>query len=638
MRGPPVLQPSSRRLLLETLRPPAGYRLDRAVGTTYSLDLLTLLTAPLAFTFFDWEDESGRPTADPLALLEAVRRSAERITVFCQAGRIQVPRSGQPLLAYLEPSVIEVSPEAGVFHPKVWLLRYAAKDEPVRYRLVCLSRNLTFDRSWDTALVLDGELTERRNAFASQHPLGDLFAALPCMALHPDSVSGTVQSAIDQMQHEVRRVAFELPEDFEAVAFHPLGIEGASHWPFPDDARACAIVSPFLTPTLIDRLADGRERVVLVSRPEALAQLPAATFERISEAYTLAEEAEPDVEGEDQPEAESESDRLTGLHAKLFVIDDGWHARVFTGSANATQAAFHQNVELLVELRGKKSRVGVEALLGAGDGSARETRLRSLLKPFEPSSEAAPPDEAASALEQRLDAARRALAGTRLRAWVEPMADADTYAITLERSDASVALPAGCTARCWPASLPHTAAVALVADAEKAPSARFAPVSFAALTSFFAFEIHAAVGDREGVARFALNLPLEGAPPDRREAVLRALLRDREQLMRLLWLLLAGEELSAADFADLGGPAGPGSAHASAGWARFPLLESLLRALSRDPSRLDEVARLIEDLRRTPEGRELLPEELLTVWAPIWAARQELGKADTRAPCEDIGS
>ena len=67
-----MLDPTDRSLLFESLRPPIGYSLDRAVGTTYSLDLLTLLAAPLAFTLFDWEDKEGGPMMDPLALLEAL--------------------------------------------------------------------------------------------------------------------------------------------------------------------------------------------------------------------------------------------------------------------------------------------------------------------------------------------------------------------------------------------------------------------------------------------------------------------------------------------------------------------------------------------------------------------------------------
>ena len=39
-----MLDPRERSVLLETLRPPDGYRMDSVVGTTFSLDLLALLT------------------------------------------------------------------------------------------------------------------------------------------------------------------------------------------------------------------------------------------------------------------------------------------------------------------------------------------------------------------------------------------------------------------------------------------------------------------------------------------------------------------------------------------------------------------------------------------------------------------
>ena len=125
------VEPRDRRLLLESLRPPNGYTLDHALGTTFSLDLLALLTAPLAFTLFDADaaltpaDGDG-PPADPLALLLALRRQAGRISLFCQAGRIVVPARHQLLFGYLESSVFEATaPDpAYAFHPKLWLLRF----------------------------------------------------------------------------------------------------------------------------------------------------------------------------------------------------------------------------------------------------------------------------------------------------------------------------------------------------------------------------------------------------------------------------------------------------------------------------------------------------------------------------------
>jgi hypothetical protein len=47
-----MLRPEERQHLMEPLRPPAGCKLDVAVGTTYSLDLISALMLPLSFAFF----------------------------------------------------------------------------------------------------------------------------------------------------------------------------------------------------------------------------------------------------------------------------------------------------------------------------------------------------------------------------------------------------------------------------------------------------------------------------------------------------------------------------------------------------------------------------------------------------------
>jgi hypothetical protein len=228
-----VLNPRERQLLLENLRPPEGYELSAAVGTSYSLDLLALLVAPLAFTFFDWEDDEGEPTKEPLALLESLRRHAEKITLYCQAGEIALPPYGQRLVAYLERCVVQVKAahDQGVFHPKIWVLRFVREEEPVRYRFLCLTRNLTFDRCWDSLLSLEGTLLERTNAISANHPLGDFIAALPGLALTPQPVAD--RKRVEQMANEIRRVEFELPPGVDEIAFHPLGLKQFKRWKFP---------------------------------------------------------------------------------------------------------------------------------------------------------------------------------------------------------------------------------------------------------------------------------------------------------------------------------------------------------------------------------------------------------------------
>ena len=195
-----MLEPHSRQLLLDSLSTPPGYQLDWAIGTTYSLDLLALLAAPVAFAFSDAQDRTGQPIVEPLALLKATRQYADRMLIFCQAGAVHVPRNYQPLLANLENSIAEAEwPNGGNFHPKVWFLRYVDGSGHVTYRMLCLSRNLTFDRSWDTLLRLEGELKNRTNAIRRNHPVGEFVEALP-QFLSRD-LTPTWPTLLDQRAH-----------------------------------------------------------------------------------------------------------------------------------------------------------------------------------------------------------------------------------------------------------------------------------------------------------------------------------------------------------------------------------------------------------------------------------------------------
>ena len=178
-----TLTPETRVLLTDALRPPAGYRVEVAVGTTYSLNLTALLLAPLSFALFDQGNADEIGAVDPIRLLEAVRRYADRTTVFCQAGGIHVPSTYRSILTFVEDSVLEVMPfhEGAIFHPKVWAIRFTDQGGNRIHRVIILSRNMTLDRSWDTALVLD----EEEDGAIDAAPAADFVRRLPTLALRP---------------------------------------------------------------------------------------------------------------------------------------------------------------------------------------------------------------------------------------------------------------------------------------------------------------------------------------------------------------------------------------------------------------------------------------------------------------------
>lgn len=608
-----MLSPSDRKLLLECLRPPSGYRLDQAIGTTFSLDLLALLTAPLAFTFFDWEDESGEITADPLALLEAIRRQADRITIYCQAGEIKLPPASQRLNAYLENCVVEVTaPRGGAFHPKLWLLRFVADKGPVQMRLVCLSRNLTFDRSWDVVVVLDGEVIDRKLAFSANNRLGDLIEALPGMAVKPAGDQAT--QVANLLANEVRRTKWELPEDVEDVLFWPLGLNGRDQWPFAELAgRATLAISPFVSDGLINRFRDTAGELTLVSRPEELAKLSPDAVSACKSVYAF----DPQTDELESATESGEAPALSGLHAKVYVVDDGWRGRILLGSANATNAAFGKNVELLVELAGSKKLFGIEAMLAPGQG--KQVGLMDMLQPWTSGAATVDPAEVErQKLEERLDNLKYQIAGIALQADVNP-SKTDQFSV-LVRS--AVVLPdlEGARLRCWPSTLRSERAIELSGQA--AIDLCFDALTLDALTGFFAFELELSSGGQTVAKRFVRTVAVAGMPADRLSRLLASLLQDKEQLMRLLWLLLESQGAAAMAEGEGDGVTSwmPWSSDLSGG---YPLFERILKALATDPTRIREIGRLIEDLSRTPDAAKILPAGLLNLWQAVKAA--ELG-------------
>ena len=184
-----MLSPDSRTVAFDLLRPPAGHELDFALLTTYTLDLEALLALPLGLVA---RSDNGLEEllADPLLLLEGLRRAGERIHVFVDRAGIAIPRTRRELYALLEPSVHPVrAPGRGAFHPKVWVLRFMSENGAPLIRVAVLSRNLTFDRSWDIAFATEASPMPRQRS-AGSRPLAEFVRGLPELCAEPPNPSG----------------------------------------------------------------------------------------------------------------------------------------------------------------------------------------------------------------------------------------------------------------------------------------------------------------------------------------------------------------------------------------------------------------------------------------------------------------
>ena len=600
-----MLNPDTRHLLTDVLRPPPGHRLDSALATTYSLDLTSLLLAPLSMAAYDHGPE-GLESAAPHELLEAIRRHAEHTTVLCQAGGIVVPTTYRKLTVFIEDSVVEVMPPTGrVFHPKIWALRFVSVDGQLHHRLACLSRNLTGDRSWDTVLVADETST-------APHQM----SAAPAAAFIDDLLDRTVRPVSDARRRHLRDLtrtlatcSLAVPEPFTSGDLLPLGLTPDDRWPLPEEVERAVVISPFLDVTTVRRLPPG---TTIISRPEAFDRIGARdlTGHDLRVLQPQADSLCLDVSSDSGADLSNEStlEVKTGLHAKVIAWDAVGESGLLTGSANATSAAFGGNIEFGVVLTGPRSRCGAEAILADGDQRAGFTRL---LQPYSPPSEDGAPDPRYD-LEREIEAhhARLAEAGPLLTTVDGP----DGLALELDWADLPPSL-GETTIR------PITVPAHLARDIDKHPS--WAGLGNSDLTPFVAVRTTLA---RDGVTVERLSTiraDLIGAPDDRARRVLREALSHVEDVIRYLALLLSDPGLD--DFSDLLGLTEPTQHSDADDWRPalddLVLLEPLVRAFGRDDDGLDRVASLLDDLRDEDGELPDLGPDFTQLWDVVNTAR-----------------
>lgn len=624
-----MLEPDRRHLLIDALRPPPNAHLDAAVGTTFSLDLEALLLAPIAFALFEARlAETGDTSkSDPLAVMEAVRRHADLIDVFYQAGEVALPPRDQPILAMLEDSVHPTTaPTPGyIFHPKAWVLRFRSGDR-MSYRVLVLTRNLTFDRSWDLMVSLDGErgLSDPELRRANK-PLSDFVRSLPVHTSRP--VTPDRVERVNQLAAELADVTWTLPEGFNEIRFLPTGISGfTSSW--PDRTDKALIVSPFLTAGHLESIAAKTADATLVSRPESLDRIDGALLDRFSSLYVLADQVDQTLEEQNTGQsttlaptreeiAERSETASAGIHAKLLVVDQGWYSEMRLGSTNATTAGWSGNVEFDVALFGTKKRMGVDAILGT---SASGTRLLDMLGAYQRSDPDPVPEPESDKLAYELGQLAREIAGLPLLARVK-LGDGGLFRIILN-SDRPLPHTDIATIRCWPSSRAKETATSQAPGQPVHLSV--GGLSLQSLTSFFGFEITTQSSDGPVSVITVGNARLIGAPKDRHQRLLLDQLRTKGDVLRYLLFLLAdiGDDSAIHQINALlsGRSAGTGDE-----WTpSIPLFESMVRALSRNPEALAPINRLITDLQQTAEGRQLLPDGLDEVWPAIWEARKAI--------------
>lgn len=594
-----MLKPTSDRLDYgNLLQPPAGYEVSEAIGTTYSLDLDALVGMCIALGLSGSID--SKLMKNPVYLLEALRKTAGKVTLFCEAGQIKVPSNLNSLYMLLEKMIYQVALKksakmnhAPSFHPKFWLIKYENPNHDLLYRTVVLSRNLTFDHSWDVAAVLDGK-PGGDNEEDSQ-PISDFLKYLSQYITGSDANSKSKRKSIMALSRELVSVSFELnSKSFRDFEFIPEGIKyDASNTYsikstrlFTDTFHEVVIISPFLSTDVIRNFNDRNTNIenpscTLVTRKAALDKIKPEHASRFK-CYTLKDKI---IDGEDIISDTNEIPSLKqDLHAKVFLFRKYSESDLYLGSLNATHSAMNGNVEMTLRLgstnRYLNSRILLDDLFGSSEkeNPFEETLFSSTVKPGD--------QDELDILQNKI----KDLCRVKSSAFIS--ARDNKYDIHIDFENL-------CDVEGLKISpLFHKKSQAI---AEKLD---FYGLNALQLSEFY---ILTASGDSESIERI-IKIPTEGIPEDRDKEVVATIINNKQSFIEYITFLLGDDYISSILENEKVKVVGSGSTN---GFTIPALYEKMLYTAAHAPERLKE----IEYMVRMLGDSDIVPDEFIDLYS-----------------------
>lgn len=351
----------------QLLMPPVGYTLVRAVGTTYSLDLETLMSVCIALGI--QENTDSTLTKNPFAILKSLQGLSEKLLIFCEAGQIKaMPPEKSPLMLMFDKMIVSVKLKAikgkGIpsFHPKTWTLQYEDAEGNQHFRFIVLSRNLTFDRSWDVAVSLDGKLTGDQHK--ASYPIVDFLEYLKHNALEGVSMKREKRRILNELIQNLPYVKFSLDDkrflDFEII---PIGIGTVDVDKDPlmtNTFHDLLIMTPFVSSGVLQSFDQRKQLKInnrhLITRTTELYKITGKldTFKVFTMKDAVVEGEE--IVSDDEPTKVQQQD----IHAKMYLMTKNSCSTLYLGSMNASENGLHRNVEMLLKMSAYRYYLNIE--------------------------------------------------------------------------------------------------------------------------------------------------------------------------------------------------------------------------------------------------------------------------------------
>lgn len=556
----------------EELAPNIGYKLTKAIGCTYSLDLNTLISIPIALgQSLEMIVDSSK---GKLQLLDGLIRTIDKIHIYCQRGKIVVPKESIKLYSLLEKSIYEVVPkENSSFHPKIWIVRYDSEkrgDSPI-YKVIVLSRNLTGDRSYDISMVIDGKVSKRVNK--DNEPLCDYVKYLNSLNKFEGS---------KEFINDLKKVAFDLEGSvFNNINFIPI-IEGDFQRELIEDScNNMLIISPFLSNDVLKRFykLSMKNKPYLFSRKYELQKINSEVRE-LFQCYHIKDEV---VEGEGIIDDIGEDRKLQDIHSKIYIKEDGRKTDIYLGSPNCSFRAFNKNIEFLVKLSTDIKKYNVQRAI---DDLIDEKY--SIFKRFEDSKIKI--DEEVDKIEKILQKYINEICKFQIKGRVQ-CREEEKYNINIDIASniSDIISDENLIMKIRPLTLQNK-----IKKFNK--KIIFEEVGIKDITEFFIISLEYSEQYRE---EFIMKIDLEGIPDNRNSEIVKSVLNNKKAFLNYISFLLG--EKTTIDLIRLSCDEESTDREGSKDnktpiFIKNAMFEKLLKASSRDISKIEDVKRTLEFL------------------------------------------
>lgn len=617
-----MINPKKERLIYsDILTPPYGYELEKAITTTYSLDVAALVSCmiPLAFS----ADVSNKLFKNKVSTFTALRNLSKKMIVFCDPGQIKELKGlNKDFAILLENMIIPVNlpkdknGDYPAFHPKMWLLQFVDEEGNHKYRFITLSRNISYDRCYDVTIAMDS--SDNHQKTRRTKPIIEFLEYLEKQINIKEYSRLNIQkNLVEQLRNELidEKICFSLADyryeddDFDIYPLfdeaHRKALKNDLFRTKKSDEKEkyddMFVMSPFLTESILNEIKGWIKKdrkIKLITRQTALNDLDSGLNKFydsyvLNDAIVLGTEFSQD-DTDEVLEDEDKTDELHDIHAKMYLAQQQKQSDLYLGSVNATASAFNRNIELMVRVGTKKKYLNVDDFFN--EMSPEDNQIFEKVE-----IQTKHNDEKVK--EKEIELLVKIL--THIPASADVKKNDDNYSIKI-RFDSIPDIPVNTNVTISPFAINDMQAISNVITYED--------LSLSSISEFYKLKVEYTESDETICLERIIKIPTQNIPYEERDsAIVNGLIKDKDTFAEYVTLLLSRDCLATQSELE-------SFKESNSKWnisnAQTPLYEMLLKASVENP----EAVKLLESDLKLITNKEIVSDEFRNMYTQFLEA------------------